>query len=38
LSISYRRNTKVQTEQRFYRGFRRIDFSKLIYRITINTI
>jgi hypothetical protein len=41
LSTSYRRNTKVQTEQRFYRGFTRIDwidFSKLIYRLTINTI
>jgi hypothetical protein len=38
LSTSYRRNTKVKTEQRFYRGFRRIYFSKLIYRLTINTI
>jgi hypothetical protein len=38
LSTSYRRNTKVQTEQSFYRAFTRIDFSKLIYRLTINTI
>jgi hypothetical protein len=36
LSTSYRRNTKVQTEQRFYRGITRIDFSKLIYSLTIN--
>jgi hypothetical protein len=38
LSTSYRRNTKVQTEKRFYRGFTRIDLSKLIYRLTISTI
>jgi hypothetical protein len=38
LSKSYRRNTKVQTEQSFYRGFRRIDSSKLVYRLTINPI
>jgi hypothetical protein len=38
LSTFYRRNIKVQTELRFYRGFTRIDFSKLIYRLTINTI
>jgi uncharacterized membrane protein len=38
LSISHIRNTKVQTEQRFYRGFRKIDFSKLMYRLIINTI
>jgi hypothetical protein len=38
LSTSYRKNTKVQTEQSFYRGFTRIDFVKLIYRLTINTI
>jgi hypothetical protein len=38
LSISYRRNTKVQTELRFYRGFRGIDSSKLIYKLTIRTI
>jgi hypothetical protein len=38
LSTSYRRNTKVQTEQKFYRGFRRIDSSKLIYRLTIKKI
>jgi hypothetical protein len=35
LSTSYRRNTKIQIEQRFYRGFTRIDFSKLIYRLKI---
>jgi hypothetical protein len=38
LSTSYRRNTKVQIEQIFYRGFRRIDSNKLIYRLIINTI
>jgi hypothetical protein len=38
LKTSYGRNTKLQTEQRFYRGFRRIDFSELIYRLKINTI
>jgi hypothetical protein len=37
LSTSYSRNTKIQSEQRFYRGFTRIDSSKLIYRLTINT-
>jgi hypothetical protein len=38
LSTSYGRNTKVQAKQRFHRGFRRIDSSKSIYRITINKI
>jgi hypothetical protein len=38
LSTSYRRNTKVQIEQKSYRSFRRIDSSKLVYRLTINTI
>jgi hypothetical protein len=38
LSTSYRRNTKVQSEQKSYRGFRRIDSSKIIYRLTINAI
>jgi hypothetical protein len=38
LSTSYRKNTRVQIEQKLYRGFRRIDFSKLIYRLTINTV
>jgi hypothetical protein len=35
LSTSYRRNTKVQFKQKSYRVFRRIDSSKLIYRLTI---
>jgi hypothetical protein len=38
LSTSYRRNTKVKNKQKSYIGFRRIDSSKLIYRLTINTI
>jgi hypothetical protein len=37
LSTSYKRNTKVQIEQKSYSSFRRIDSSKLTYRLTINT-
>jgi hypothetical protein len=33
LSTSFRRNTKVQIEQKSYRGFRRKDCSSLIYRL-----
>jgi hypothetical protein len=38
LSTIYRRNNMVQIEQKSYRGFRRIDLSKLIYRQPIYTI
>jgi hypothetical protein len=38
LSTSYRRNNKVWIEQKSYRGFRMINCSKLIFRLTINTI
>jgi hypothetical protein len=38
LSTSYKRNTKIQIEQKSFRDFRRIDSSKSMYRLTINAI
>jgi hypothetical protein len=36
--LLYDKNPSLQVEQKSYRSYRRIDSSKLIYRLTIHTI